>query len=181
MKGKQVIYIKIVFIYTIIKKYMYWVLLIVQYLHLPSIFPIKSVGGPSSLMRAWLPRYVNEQSATFIVLLSAYEVVDVNGSNAFPYVHFNSKWYVHCKEVRCCCIYDNQTLKYQSFIRIIWTGSHGWICSVRRPSATGCSKCLNFCTFEIWGLGQHFVFRSNIYHMLPSSPVNNCIMSPRLR
>ena len=26
----------------------------VQYLHLPSIFPIKHVGGPSVLMRAWI-------------------------------------------------------------------------------------------------------------------------------
>ena len=45
-------------------------------------------------MRAWLHRYVNQHSATYIVLLSAYEVVDVNGYNAFPYVHFKSKWHV---------------------------------------------------------------------------------------
>ena len=30
-------------------------------------------------MRAWLQRYVNQHSATYIILLSAYEVVDVNG------------------------------------------------------------------------------------------------------
>ena len=47
------------------------------------MFPIKCVGGPSSLMRAWLQRYVNEHSAIYIVPLSAYEVEDVNGSNAF--------------------------------------------------------------------------------------------------
>ena len=45
-------------------------------------------------MRAWLHRYVNLHSATYIILLSAYVVV-VNGSkNAFPYVHFKSKWHV---------------------------------------------------------------------------------------
>ena len=49
------------------------------YLHLPRIPPIKCVGGPSAFMRAWLQRYENQQSATYIVLLSAHEVVDVNG------------------------------------------------------------------------------------------------------
>ena len=49
------------------------------YLHLPSIFPIKCVGGPSAFMRTWLHCYVNQHSATYIVLLSTYEVVDVNG------------------------------------------------------------------------------------------------------
>ena len=48
------------------------------YLHLPSISPIKYAGGPSAFMRAWLHRYVNQHSATYILLLSAYEVVDVN-------------------------------------------------------------------------------------------------------
>ena len=46
---------------------------------LPSIFHIKRVGGPSVFMRAWLHRYANQHSAIYIVLLSAYEVVDVNG------------------------------------------------------------------------------------------------------
>ena len=65
------------------------------YLHLPSIFPIKRVGGLSVLMRAWLHRdHANQHSAIYIVLLSAYEVVDVNGWNAFPYIHFKSKWHV---------------------------------------------------------------------------------------
>ena len=50
-----------------------------KYLHLPSIFPNKCVGDPSAFMRAWLHRFVNQHSATYIVLLSAYEVVDVNG------------------------------------------------------------------------------------------------------
>ena len=30
-----------------------------------------------------------------------------------------------CKEVRCCCIYDNQTLKISIFVRIISTSSQG--------------------------------------------------------
>ena len=64
------------------------------YLHLPSIFPIKRVGGPSVLMRAWLHRYANQYSPIYIVLLSAYEVVDVSGLNTFPSVHFKSKWHV---------------------------------------------------------------------------------------
>ena len=50
-----------------------------EYLHLPSIFPIKCVGGPSVFMRAWLHRYANQHSAIYIVLLRAYEDVDVNG------------------------------------------------------------------------------------------------------
>ena len=58
------------------------------YLHLPCIFPIKCVGVPSVLMRAWLHHYANQHSAIYIVLLSAYEVVDVNGYNVFPYVTF---------------------------------------------------------------------------------------------
>ena len=41
-----------------------------------------------------LHRYANQHSAIYIVLLSAYEVVDVNSLNAFPYVHFKSKWHV---------------------------------------------------------------------------------------
>ena len=45
---------------------------ITQYLHLPSIFPIKRVEGPSAFMRAWLHRYVNQHSAIYIVLLGAY-------------------------------------------------------------------------------------------------------------
>ena len=49
------------------------------YLHLPGNFPIKCVGGQIVLMRAWLHRYANQHSAIYIVLLSAYEVVDVNG------------------------------------------------------------------------------------------------------
>ena len=128
------------------------------YLHLPSILPIKCVGGPSSLMRAWLQRYVNEQSATYIVLLSAYEVVYVNGSNAFPYVHFNSKWHLDCKKVRCCCIYNNQTLKISIFYLYYLNWITRRICSVRRLSAAGCSKCLTFCTFEIWEI-WHFVLK----------------------
>ena len=48
--------------------------LISIYLHLTSIFPIKCVGGLGALMRAWLHRYANQHSATYIVLLSAYEV-----------------------------------------------------------------------------------------------------------
>ena len=56
-----------------------WINVISKYLHLPSIFPIKCVGGPSAFMRAWLPRYVNQHSATYIVLISAYEFVDANG------------------------------------------------------------------------------------------------------
>ena len=63
---------------------------IMIYLHLPSIFPIKRVGGLNVLMRAWLHRYANQHSAIYIVLLSAYEVVDVNDWNTFPYVHFKS-------------------------------------------------------------------------------------------
>ena len=53
---------------------------IYKYLHLPSIFPIKCVGGQIVLMRAWLLRYANQHSAIYmyIVLLSAYEVVVVN-------------------------------------------------------------------------------------------------------
>ena len=42
-------------------------------------FPIKCVGGPSVFMRTWLHRYANQHSAIYIVLLNAYEVVDVNG------------------------------------------------------------------------------------------------------
>ena len=57
-------------------------------------FPIKRVVGLSVLMRAWLQRYANQHSAIYIFLVSAYEVVDVNGWNAFPYVHFKSKWHV---------------------------------------------------------------------------------------
>ena len=45
-------------------------------------------------MRAWLHRYLNQHIAIYNVLLSVYEVVDVNGENAFPYVHFKSKWHV---------------------------------------------------------------------------------------
>ena len=56
-----------------------WLKIHFNYLYLPSIFPIECVGGPSAFMRAWLHRYVNQHSATYIVLLSAYEVVDVNG------------------------------------------------------------------------------------------------------
>ena len=41
-------------------------------------FPIKSVGGPSAFMRALLHRYGNQHSATYILLMSAYEVEDVN-------------------------------------------------------------------------------------------------------
>ena len=44
-------------------------------------------------MRAFLPRYVNQYSATYIVLISAYEVEDVNRENAFPYAYFKSKWH----------------------------------------------------------------------------------------
>ena len=74
----------------------YWMLWNVElciaiYLHLPSIFPIKCVEGPSAFMRAGLHRYVNQHCAIYIVLLSAYEVVGVNGKNAFPYVHFKKK------------------------------------------------------------------------------------------
>ena len=100
-------------------------------------------------MRARLQRYVNEHSATYIVLLSACEVVDVNGSNAFPYVHFNSKWRVDCKEVRCCCTYDNQTLKISIFCSYYLNWITRRICSVRRPSAAGCSKCLTFCSRDM--------------------------------
>ena len=50
-----------------------------EYLYLPHIFPIKCVGGLSAFMRAWLHRYENQKSATYIILLRAYEVVDVNG------------------------------------------------------------------------------------------------------
>ena len=49
-----------------------------KYLHLPSIFPIKCVGG-RVYSWVWLHRYANQHSAIYIVLLSAYEDIDVNG------------------------------------------------------------------------------------------------------
>ena len=56
-----------------------FLVVISKYLHLPSTFTIKCVGDPSPFMRTWLHRYVNQHSATYIVLLSVYEVVDFNG------------------------------------------------------------------------------------------------------
>ena len=55
-----------------------------KYLHLHSIFPVKCVGGPSAFIRAWLHRYVNQHSATYIVLLSEHEVVDVKARTSYP-------------------------------------------------------------------------------------------------
>ena len=46
---------------------------------LPSIFPIQWFGGPSVFMTALLHRHVKQHSATYIALLSAYEVEHVNG------------------------------------------------------------------------------------------------------
>ena len=134
------------------------------YLHLPNIFPIKYVGGPSAFMRAWLHHYVNQHSTTYIVLLSAYEVevVDVNGLNAFPYVHFKRKWHVDCKEVRCCCIYDNQTLKISIFCSYFLHWITPRLCSVRHPSACWLFLLSHFCTFEIWEIWHFCVKVSNI-------------------
>ena len=63
-----------------------------------------------------------------------------------------------CKEVTCCCIYDNQNLK----ISIFCTGSHcGFVQFVIRL-LEGYSKCLTFCTFEIWEIWHSCVKVSNI-------------------
>ena len=59
-----------------------FLVVISKYLHLPSIFP-KCVGDQSAFMRAWLHRYVNQHSATYIVLLSAYDVVMSMASTPF--------------------------------------------------------------------------------------------------
>ena len=64
-----------------------------------------------------------------------------------------------CKEVRCCCIYDNQTLKISIFCSYYCIIRR--LCSVRHPSV-GFSKCHTFCTFEIWEIWHFCVKVSNI-------------------
>ena len=67
----------------------------------------------------------------------------------------NDMYNVDCTDARCCCIYDNQTLKILIFCSyhlhwITWR-----LCSVRHPSAAGCSNCLTFCRFKLWNI-WHF-------------------------
>ena len=64
------------------------------YLHLPSIFPIKRVRGPSVLMRAWIALLC--KSAQHHLYCSAKRVWSCRCQwlYAFPYVHFKSKWHV---------------------------------------------------------------------------------------
>ena len=66
-----------------------------------------------------------------------------------------------CKEVRCCCIYDNQTLKMSIFCSYYLHWITPRLCSVRHPSGAGCSKCFTFCTFEIWEIWHFCVKVSN--------------------
>ena len=80
-------------------------------------------------MRACLHRYVNQHSATYIVLLSAYKVVDVNDKNAFPNRLMSiASRFVKKKQD------DNQTSKMSIFgsYHLHWITR--WLCSVRHPS-----------------------------------------------
>ena len=52
--------------------------MIIIYLHLPSIFPIKCVGGPECIHESVVAPLCKSTQATYIVLLSTDEVVDVN-------------------------------------------------------------------------------------------------------
>ena len=66
-----------------------------------------------------------------------------------------------CKEVRCCCIYDNQTFKLSIFCSYDLHWITRRLFPVPHPSVAGCSKCLSSCTFKIWEIWHFFVKVSN--------------------
>ena len=79
----------------------------------------------------------------------------------FPMSISNVNDMLICKGVRCCCIYDNQTLKISIFGQYYLHWITRRLFSIHNLSGAGCSKCITFCTFEIWEIWHFCVKVSN--------------------